>query len=250
MVKFAIAALLTVAATAHTACGGDVQLLDFSSPFCGPCQQMVPPIQSLETAGYPVRRVDTTREPNVAQQYHVTQIPCFIMLVDGRETERLVGATSQNQLVEMFQRATRLRTQSPDAQLQPAAPQPTSPAAPAGHPASGSAGGSPRGDDPWSGVSAASAPARPVTHTETLSPRQPLHDPLASKLINSSVRLRVDDSTGRSYGTGTIIDSRSGEALRDHLRPSIPRLAGQGPDYGRVVRGDGNRLPSRGGASR
>ncbi len=107
MVKYAIAALLIAAATAGIACGGDVQLLDFSSPFCGPCQSMVPVIQSLEGAGYPIRRVDTTQETAVAQQYGVTRIPCFVMLVDGRETERLEGAMGQDQLVAMFQRAER-----------------------------------------------------------------------------------------------------------------------------------------------
>ena len=122
MVKFAIAALLVVAAAAPTARGGDIQLLDFSSPFCGPCQSMVPLIQSLEGAGYPVRRVDTTQEQGVAQQYHVTQIPCFIMLVNGRETERMVGATGQDQLVAMFQRAMQVRGQSPDPQVAAPAP--------------------------------------------------------------------------------------------------------------------------------
>ena len=209
MVKFAIAALLVVAAAAPTACGGDIQLLDFSSPFCGPCQSMVPVIQSLEGAGYPVRRVDTTQEQGVAQQYHVSQIPCFIMLVNGRETERMVGATGQDQLVAMFQRAMQVRAQSPDPQV--AAPAPAVTRAP--QPVA----------DPWSGVGSPApaaiggdAPAResrPMTHTAPLGPREPLTDALANELIGSSVRLRVDDPTGQSYGTGTIIDSRSGEAL-------------------------------------
>src|SRR3990172_72013 len=89
MVKYAIAALMLAAAAAQPACGGDLLLLDFTSPYCGPCQQMIPTIQSLDAAGYPVRRVDTTREPQTAQQYNVSQIPCFIMTVDGRGTERL-----------------------------------------------------------------------------------------------------------------------------------------------------------------
>ena len=37
--------------------------------------------------------------------------------------------------------------------------------------------------------------------------------PLDTQLLEFSVRLRVDDSNGHSYGTGTIIDTRSGEAL-------------------------------------
>jgi hypothetical protein len=46
-----------------------------------------------------------------------------------------------------------------------------------------------------------------------LGPREPLKDAYSNELINSSVRLRVDDPGGHSYGTGTIIDARSGEAL-------------------------------------
>jgi hypothetical protein len=172
---------------------------------------MVPVIANLESAGYPVRRVDTTREQALAQQYRVTNIPCFVMLVDGREVERSVGATSQDQLVQMFQRATRLRTQSPDPQLQSAA----GPSVPVQV-------GTQANADSWSGVGAATstttasnavAPARPVTHTAPLGPREPLKDPFANELISSSVRLRVDDANGHSYGTGTIIDARSGEAL-------------------------------------
>lgn len=196
MVKFAIA-LLIAAAAAAAARGGDVQLLDFSSPYCGPCQSMVPVIQGLESAGYPIRKVDTTREPAVAQQYQVTQIPCFVMLVNGRETERVVGAMGQDQLVSMFQRAMQLRTQSPD----PA----RSPTPPTAQPQTV--------NDPWSGTSTGNSEPRAVMRTAPLGPREPLHDAFANELIGSSVRLRVDDAKGHSYGTGTIVDSRSGEAL-------------------------------------
>lgn len=210
MVKFAIAALLVAAAAANCARGGELLLLDFASPYCGPCQQMIPTVQGLEAAGYHVRRIDTTREPNMAQQYGVTQIPCFIMLADGQETERIVGATSQERLVTMYRNAAgRFRSQSPEppavqpvmqpsAQLiaQPAAQQPTA--------------------DPWTGVGnsrGTDAPTRAVTHAAPLGPREPLQDAFSKQLINSSVRLRVDDPGGHSYGTGTIIDARGGEAL-------------------------------------
>src|SRR3989304_997068 len=121
------------------------------------------------------------------------------MLVDGGETERLVGATSQDQLVGMFQRATRLRAQSPDVRSQAAAQ-------PAAQPATQLATA-----DPWSSVGNAelttsgspggtvsnpggtNAPARPMTHTAPLGPREPLQDAFSNELIRSSVRLRVDD---------------------------------------------------------
>src|SRR3972149_4714222 len=107
MVKFAIAALLVAVATAQSACGGgdDVLLLDFTSPHCGPCQQMIPTIQGLEAAGYPMRKVDVTREPQLASQYGGTQVPCFVMLADGREVNRILGATSSDRLGALFQQA-------------------------------------------------------------------------------------------------------------------------------------------------
>ena len=55
------------------------------------------------------------------------------------------------------------------------------------------------------------------------------HDPLAADLIASSVRIRVDDPAGRSFGTGTIIDSRSGEALIITCGHLFRDSKGQGP---------------------
>ena len=75
MVRFAAAALaLVTSLVGLSAAGSQIMLLDFSSPTCGPCQQMKPIIHSFEQAGYPIRKVDTTREPQLAQQYGVTQI--------------------------------------------------------------------------------------------------------------------------------------------------------------------------------
>src|SRR5438270_9379703 len=80
-------------------------LLDFWSPQCGPCMQMKPIVHSLEQARYPIRQIDTTRDSQTSQQFNVTQIPCFVMLVNGHETERQVGPTSSESLQQMFQRA-------------------------------------------------------------------------------------------------------------------------------------------------
>ena len=49
----------------------------------------------------------------------------------------------------------------------------------------------------------------------------------------------------RSYGTGTIIDARSGEALVDHLRPLVPRIQGQGAGERRAVRSGPERRSRR-----
>ena len=54
---------------------------------------MMPTVESLQQAGYPIRRVDTTREPELAAQFHVDRVPCFVMLSDGNEVDRVLGAT-------------------------------------------------------------------------------------------------------------------------------------------------------------
>jgi thiol-disulfide isomerase/thioredoxin len=212
MVKFAIVALVVALAAAPSA-RGEVVMLDFASPTCGPCQQMIPTVESLAAAGYKVRRVDVTQEPQLAQQFGVTQVPCFVVLVDGREANRLVGATSRQQLEQMLQAA------KPPAQP-PAQPQ----APPASPPVQLASAAAAPTADPWSGVS------RNDIRLQSQDPAQPAApDALAAKLISSTVRLRVDDSTGHSYGTGTIIDARSGEALVITCGHLFRDSAGKGP---------------------
>ena len=91
---------------------GKVVMLELGSVGCSPCEQMKPVMHSFEQAGYPIREVDTTRESQMSQQYNVNQIPCFVMLVNGREVERQIGATSTESLEQMFDRAKQAVSQS------------------------------------------------------------------------------------------------------------------------------------------
>src|SRR5215218_2146200 len=125
MVRIQAAAIALAASLIGVIANGQqIQLLDFWSPQCGPCMQMKPVIHSFEQAGYPIRQVDTTRDSQLARQYNVTQIPCFVMLVNGQEQERQVGATSSESIKQMFDRAkdevvrrNNVRLQSPDPKL-------------------------------------------------------------------------------------------------------------------------------------
>jgi hypothetical protein len=79
----------------------EVVLLDFTASYCGPCKEMVPTIQSMEKAGFPIRKVDITTHPTISRQFQVEKIPTFILLVNGQEKNRLVGRRSEDELRSM-----------------------------------------------------------------------------------------------------------------------------------------------------
>lgn len=174
---------------------GQSVLLDFYSDSCGPCRMMDPVVKQLAAQGYPVRQVNIQQDPALAARFGVTRIPCFVMLVDGREVERLEGLTSGQRLVQMLGRAgaSNAPASPPVVALNslPAPPMGSGPAycAVAGE---SQAGGMPVMMAP----PAASGPARSD-----------------DDLLSYSARLRVEDGNGWSCGSGTLIDARDGWAL-------------------------------------
>jgi thiol-disulfide isomerase/thioredoxin len=219
MVRIATAAIaLAASLIGVTARAQQLQLLDFWSPQCGPCMQMKPIVHSFEQAGYPIRTVDTTRDGQLSQQYGVSQIPCFVMLVNGRETERQVGAIGSDGLTQMFARANTealrqieearlkegVRGQSPDRASLPRPDASTrnaaaGPAQPPADQASATKNAVPvETPVPAANGNLASGAGAPASH---------------AALLSATVRLIIEDPTGRSYGTGTVVDTRSGEAL-------------------------------------
>jgi S1-C subfamily serine protease len=199
MVRFAAAALLFAALLGPSARGADLVLLDFWSPHCGPCMQMKPTVRSMVDANYPVREIDVTRDPNMARQFHVERIPCFVMLVDGQEVDRVVGATNSDRLVQMFDRA-RVRLQSPDTRPPAATAQ--------AMPWTGEATGQPAAQGTGNSI-----PVDPAIYAQPQADESQSILESPAKLLSATVRLHVEDPKGRSFGTGTIIDSRSSEAL-------------------------------------
>ncbi len=222
MVRFAAAAIaIAILFVGQSANAQQILLLDFWSPNCGPCMQMKPVVHSLEQAGYPIRQIDTTRDGQTSRQFNVTQIPCFVMLVNGQETERKIGGTSSEDLQQMFERAkdevrrrNGVHTQSPDtfSPSQGVSPAPSVAMGPAQQPT----------DQRWPPQDAPMIGSKNTSSTRGDTVNTPSSPALESQkstgdvpsgLLAATVRLRVDDAQGRSYGTGTIIDTRSGEAL-------------------------------------
>ena len=77
-------------------------LLQFSANWCGPCKAMKSIVEEFkEKSTVIVQKVNVDSESDIAQEYGVRSIPCFIVLKDGEQTERKVGTQSLDQLLEL-----------------------------------------------------------------------------------------------------------------------------------------------------
>ncbi len=61
---------------------------------------MAPIVERL-AARYPVAKVDVDKRRDLAVKYRVTHMPTFVMLVNGREVDREVGATDSPRLEQL-----------------------------------------------------------------------------------------------------------------------------------------------------
>ncbi len=83
----------------------EVVLYDFYADWCGPCRTMAPVVSRLERDGVVVRRVNVDQQPDLARRFGVRHLPTFVLVVDGRERGRLVGAVPEHQLRALIQSA-------------------------------------------------------------------------------------------------------------------------------------------------
>ncbi|MEM6798877.1 MAG: trypsin-like peptidase domain-containing protein, partial [Planctomycetota bacterium] len=211
-------------------------LLDFWLPTCGPCRAMDPLVRRLQAEGYPIRRVDGSRDQQLAQQFRVDRYPTFILVSGGRELHRSVGPMTEPQMRQLMasagvRPAPRLEKSDPRSAVVPATfAQPVAGASPGGEAFQvGSDLGAvpevtiPGQPSPTANAAAVRPPAAAMPVPPQIAgvpvPGRPVaNNPIAGgpdpqQLLSWSVRLKVQDTTGSSFGTGTIIDARQGEAL-------------------------------------
>ncbi len=201
-------------------------LIDFMSQQCPPCREMSPVVSRLHQEGYPVRKVDVDQDPEMAQKFNITRIPAFVLLINGREVNRIIGLTTEGQL-------KRLLAQIPTAPAETVAANDDASTSP--KPAGGAKQTKSKGvpvvtvDErtkrkgfslPFMNgnskqdravVLESGAPANAVVRAnnegQASQPVQPATGPIAS-----SVRVRVKDASGTNFGSGTIIASKPGRA--------------------------------------
>ena len=69
-------------------------LLDFWANWCGPCRMLSPIIDEIgeETAGIKVGKVNVDEQRELAAQFGVMSIPTLVVIKNGQEVQRSVGA--------------------------------------------------------------------------------------------------------------------------------------------------------------
>ena len=80
-------------------------LVDFWAAWCAPCRMLAPTVEAVAdkyAASARVVKLNVDDNPSVSQRYGIKGIPTLILFKNGREEERVVGATSESAISRML----------------------------------------------------------------------------------------------------------------------------------------------------
>ena len=83
-------------------------LVDAWAAWCGPCRTIAPAIEELaqELAGQVrVAKLNVDENPGIASRFNIRSIPTMLVMMDGREIDRIVGAQPKAAIKERLERA-------------------------------------------------------------------------------------------------------------------------------------------------
>lgn len=188
----------TLTSTVHA------ELLVFTAPWCKVCRLMENTTQRMLTEGFAVRDVDVDQHPDVAKKFQIRGVPTFIMVDGDREIRRFEGSQSFAQLRDWFAQAGQLPSHPPA-----------------------------RPNTARATTQRELIPRQPLEHQNQAgsqgSPAELTNEGAVQRALGASVRLKVDDEAGHSYGSGTLIDVHGQHGLVVTCAHIFRDSKGQGP---------------------
>ena len=80
-------------------------LVDFWAAWCAPCRMLAPTVDAVAekyATSARVVKLNVDENPSVSQRYGIKGIPTLILFKNGKEEERVVGATSKEAISRMI----------------------------------------------------------------------------------------------------------------------------------------------------
>ena len=80
-------------------------LLDFWATWCGPCNMLNPVLEEIAAARPDIKvcKVNVDEQRDLTSQYKIYRIPTMLILYQGQEEERLIGAREKEEILELFE---------------------------------------------------------------------------------------------------------------------------------------------------
>lgn len=77
-------------------------VIDFYADWCGPCQRLAPIFDkaSKEYKDIKFAKIDIDKAKEIAERFDVMSIPCVIFFKDGKEVDRMVGFSGEEDVKE------------------------------------------------------------------------------------------------------------------------------------------------------
>ena len=94
---------------------GKPVLVDFWAQWCTPCRMLAPTVEAVAeqfSDSASVVKLNVDDNPSTAQRYGIKGIPTLILFRDGKEVERVVGATSKESITKMVDKYVTVRAQA------------------------------------------------------------------------------------------------------------------------------------------
>lgn len=73
------------------------KLLKFSADWCGPCHAVAPQLEKVANDfNLEVEIIDIDDNPGLAQEYGVSSVPTILLIEEGKELARHIGAAPKS----------------------------------------------------------------------------------------------------------------------------------------------------------